>query len=430
MNTEFFIARRIAFEGQKSFSKIIIRIAILTIALGLAVMISSLAIITGFNQKISEKIFGFWGHIHITDIQVSRSYEHVPIDYNLALIDSIEQIQSIRGKDEEKSFSFIMGNEIKSKGGIQHMQSFAFMPGIFKSKTELEGIMLKGVNKDFNWEILNQYLVEGDPIPWSDTLASRKLIISKRTSERLRAKVGDKIVVHFIKDRDPIKRAFTVGGIYKTGLEEYDVKFALCDIRIIQELLGWESNQVGGYEIFLEDVRDMPMYADFVYSEMLPPQLYAESIAEKFPNIFDWLELQKINERIILFLMLLVSIINMTTVILIIILERSRMIGVLKSIGWMNWNIRKIFLYFSFWIITLGIILGNVLGIGFCLLQKKFEFIKLDEVNYYVSTAPITLDPFQIIMLNIGTIFVILLFLIIPTYLVTRIQPVKVLRFD
>ncbi len=430
MNTEFFIARRIAFQGQKSFSKIIVRIAILAIALGLAVMIVSMSIITGFNQKISEKIFGFWGHIHVTDIHVTRSYDYKPIQYSALLVDSIQNIRGIEPVDNDGIIKQYQNQDLISEGGIKQVHSFAFLPGIIQSKSELEGIMLKGINKDFDWKQLEAFIIKGDSIRWNDTLASREILISQRTSERLKVDVGDKLIVQFVQERNTKKRSFQIAGIYKTGLEEYDVKFAMCDIRILQDLLDWEQDEVAGYEIFLDKVEDMDLYADYIYAEILPRNQFAETIKDKFPNIFDWLDLQKINEYIILFLMILVSIINMTTVILIIILERSRMIGVLKALGYNHWSIRKIFIYLAFWITGFGVVLGNVLGLGFCFLQKKFEFIKLDEVNYYVATAPIQVEFWQIVLLNIATILIIVLFMLLPSYLVSHIKPVKVLRFD
>ncbi len=430
MNTEFFIARRIAFQGQKSFSKIIVRIAILAIALGLAVMIVSMSIITGFNQKISEKIFGFWGHIHVTDIHITRSYDYQAIEYSSSLVDSIMGIEGIEPVDNDGLRSQYQNRDLISNGGIRQVHSFAFLPGIIQSKSELEGIMLKGINRDFDWKQLEEFIIKGDSIVWNDSIASRSIIVSQRTSQRLKVDVGDKLIVQFVQGRDTKKRAFTIAGIYKTGLEEYDVKFAMCDIRVLQDLLDWEPNEVAGYEIFLDNVDDMDLYADYIYAEMLPRNQFAETIKDKFPNIFDWLDLQKINEYIILFLMILVSVINMTTVILIIILERSRMIGVLKALGYNHWSIRKIFVYLAFWITGFGVFLGNVLGLGFCFLQDKFEFIKLDEVNYYVATAPIQIEFWPILLLNIGTILIIVFFMLLPSYLVSHIKPVKVLRFD
>ncbi len=428
MNTEFFIARRIAWQGRKSFSKIIVRIAILAVALGLAVMLVSGAIINGFNAKISEKIFGFWGHIHITDIHLTRSYDYVPIPYSEEMMAEIEQLDG-RQLSKERSFLSTLFSRSEPMG-VQRVHSFAFHPGIIQSKSDLEGIMLKGLNREFQWKYLEKFIVEGDTISWNDTLASRSIVISKRTSERLQVGVGDALIVQFVQERNTKKRKFTISGIYKTGLEEYDVKFALCDIRVLQDLLGWESNEVAGYEVFVHDVQNMEAYADDIYNNIVPQDHYAETIKDKFPNIFDWLDLQRINEYIILFLMILVSIINMTTVILIIILERSRMIGILKSIGFTNWSVRKLFIYLSFWISVFGLLIGNILGLGFCFLQQRFGLIKLDEVNYYVSTAPIKIDILNIVLLNLMTLVVIAIFMIFPSFLISRIKPVKVLRFD
>ena len=227
-----------------------------------------------------------------------------------------------------------------------------------------------------------------------------------------------------------MRRAFQIKNIYKTGLEEYDKRFGIVDIKKLQEILGWNVNEVQGMEVVLNDVRDLDVISEYVYYEILPQQLYAESIRSKFPSIFEWLSLQDINETIILQLMVLVAIINMITVLLILILERTQMIGILKSLGMNNWQVRKIFIYNAGYIIFYGLIIGNILGLGIALLQKHFNFIKLDEANYYLDTAPIEINWMALILLNVGTFVVTLITLVLPTMLITRIAPVKALRFD
>ena len=239
----------------------------------------------------------------------------------------------------------------------------------------------------------------------------------------------DWAIIHFVEKGEQLKRRFKVSGVYRTGLEEYDRKFALVDIRQIQRLLGWEESQVSGFEVFIDDIDDLQPINEYIYFEELPADLYAETIREKLPEIFDWLDLQDINEVVILSLMIIVAIINMVTALMILILERTNMIGILKALGTANWGIRKIFLYYAAYIVILGLFWGNLIGIGLCLLQDRFEFITLSEENYYLSTAPIDLNFWPILLLNLGTLAITLFFLIIPSYLVTSISPVKAIRF-
>lgn len=395
-------------------------------------MIIATALIAGFKNEISEKIFGFWGHIHITDTSLSSSFlEAAPIDREqdfYPFLDTIRQVkytapQVFMGKETDR---FV---EKRTKAGIRHIQVFALKPGIIQTKKAIEGIILKGVDRDFNWSFLEQYLEEGEALNLPDTSASDEILVSRQTADRLELAIGDRFIVHFVERNEQLRRAFTVKGIYKTGLEEYDSKFALVDIRKIQQLLGWSENQVGGFEVFIEDIDDLTFYTDYIYLERLPNDLYAESIREKFPNIFEWLELQDINEIVILALMMMVGIINMITALMILILERTNMIGTLKSLGGTNWSIRKIFLYYAGYIILVGLFWGNLIGLGLCWLQDKFEFIKLSEADYYLAYAPVDVNFFLVLVLNVLTLLITLAFLIVPSYLVTRINPVKAIRF-
>jgi len=432
MNLEYFIANKVAGSGQQSFSRLIIRIATVGIALSMAVMIIATSLIRGFKSEISSKIFGFWGHIHITDTQVNRSFEEVPVDVNQDFYPSIDTIDKVKYLEE---FSFMGINvedylvEKETKGGIQHTQVFALKKGIINKDEKIEGIILKGIWKDFNWEFFEQYLEEGRIIEFQDTLAGRDILISRQTANRLELNVDDIFDIHFFKNNSQVRRRFKVCGIYKTGLEEYDKRFALVDMRKIQQLHGWDEDKVSGFEVFIENIDDLEMLNDYIYLEKLPNNLYAETIRNKFPGIFEWLELQNINEVVIILLMILVSIINMITALMILILERTNMIGTLKSLGSTNWSIRKIFLYYAAYIIMIGVAFGNLIGIGLCLLQQKFGFITLSEDDYYLSVAPVEIDLFTILLLNIGTLAITLLFLIIPSYLVTSISPVKAMRF-
>lgn len=443
-NFPLFLARRIAFSGGKNFSRLIIRIAVVAVALSVAVMIAASALIAGFKTEISRKIFEFWGHIHISDTAYSLSFEPKPIDINQDFYPSLDTIRTIpaealanlddpsresHGRIWRTLTSHFSDAPNKPHGGIRHIQAFAHKPGIIRTKTALEGILLKGIGKDFDWNNLKPYLLEGRPIQYSDTAASRDIIISRQTANRLQVGVGDKFVVHFVKERDQLRRVFQVCGIYKTGLEEYDRKFALCDIRQVQNLLGWDSTQVAGFEIWLDDLRDLNLYNQYIYNDILPNDLLAVSIKEKFPSIFEWLELQDYNEVVILGLMLAVAIINMITALLVLVLERTNMIGILKALGAGNGAIRQVFIYHAAVITLLGMFWGNLLGLGFCFLQDKFRFIRLNEADYYLSYAPVKVNWLAVAGINIGTLFITVVFLLLPSLAVSGIAPVKAIRF-
>ncbi|GAB4488999.1 MAG: FtsX-like permease family protein [Saprospiraceae bacterium] len=430
MNLPFFIARRIAFSGENNFSRVIIRIAQVAVALSVAVMIAATALIAGFKSEISRKIFEFWGHIHISDTAYSLSFEPTPIEKNQDFYPSLDTLRGVWYTEPETILGFETGRDVerKSHGGIRHIQVFAHKPGIIRTKTAMEGIILKGAGQDFDWNNLRPYLLEGDTIALSDTV-SRDIIISRQTADRLQVGVGDRFIVHFVKEGEQLRRRFQICGIYKTGLEEYDRKFAICDIRQTQELLGWTENQVAGFEVWLDDLRDLDLYNDYIYTEVLPPELLCTSIRSKFPAIFEWLSLQDLNEIVILSLMLAVAIINMITALLVLVLERTTMIGVLKALGETNRRIRRIFLYYAAVITLIGMFWGNLLGLGFCFLQDKFHFIKLNEADYYLAYAPVKINWLAVVGINVGTLVVTLIFLVLPSLIVSKIAPVRAIQF-
>jgi len=430
MHFEYFIAKKVATGKKKSFTRLIIRIAIIAIALSMSVMICSTALISGFKQEISGKIFGFWGHIHITATDIYQSLlESNPVKQEQDFYPSLAEVEQVSYAETVEIFGSEFERWKKTKGGVRHIQVFALRSGIIQAKGEIEGIILKGAGQDFDWDFLGAYLSEGETLSWNDTLASDGILISRQTANRLKLSVGDRLRVVFVEKDDPIQRRFEVKGIYKTGLEEYDSRFAIVDIRKIQQLMGWDANEVGGFEVFIDDIDDLDALADYIYYEQLPDDLYAEPINKKTPEIFQWLALQDINEVVILALMIIVAIINMITALLILILERTNMIGILKALGSTSWSVRKVFLYYAAYIVGLGIFWGNVIGISLCLLQDQFRFITLDEENYYLDYAPIDLNFWVILALNVGTLLVVLLCLILPSYLVTRISPIKAIRF-
>jgi len=432
LNLPFFIARRIAFSGKKNFSRFIIRIAIVAVALSVAVMIAASALIAGFKNEISRKIFEFWGQIHITDTAYSLSFEPQPIEKNQPFYPALDTVRGIAYSEPEVILGYETGREVdrSSRGGIRHIQVFAHKPGIIRTKTAIEGILLKGIGSDFDWENLKPYLLEGRPLKLNDTAPSRDIILSRQTADRLQVGVGDKFIVYFVKENDQIRRLFQVCGIYKTGLEEYDRKIALCDIRQVQQLLGWNDHQVAGFEVWLDDMRDLDLYNEYIYNEILDTDLLSVSIRDKFPAIFEWLQLQDYNEIVILGLMLAVAIVNMITALLVLVLERSTMIGVLKALGETNGRIRQVFLYHAAVITVTGMFWGNLLGVGFCVLQDKFHLIRLNEADYYLAYAPVELNWTPWLVINLGTLAITLVFLLVPSYVVSKISPVRAIRFS
>ncbi len=423
MKYEPWIAKKLMASGGGGFTRVILWIATGAVGLSVAVMILSLALMTGFKHEITRKMFGFWGHIHISDPRTIRSYEALPFTPDPKMIESIAHIRSVTS-DEETEPS---GKPLVSKGGVHHIESYIYLPGIITHDDQLEGIVLKGVGEDYDWPAINQYN-EGGP-PWSG-IAEDGLIISRITADRLRLKSEDKLILHFVREGRQMQRRFTIQGIYKTGLEENDAKFALASIHRVRDILEWDSTQVSGLEISIEHIEDMNLLTDYIYRHEIPANLYAENIREKFPSLFEWLELQDINTVVIIGLMLAVAVINMITALLILILERTQMIGILKSMGAQDRSIRQVFLWFAMFITIGGICIGNILGLGLAWLQDHFRFIRLDEADYYLDYAPVMVLPWHLAIVNIGALVLIGLCLIAPSFLVSKVNPIKTIHFQ
>jgi lipoprotein-releasing system permease protein len=617
LNLEFLIAKRLGSASGKSFSRSILRLSVIAIALSMMVMILATSIVSGFKNTISDKIFGFWGHIHITSSYSPSSYafETSPmnahqdfypsidtvgrVSYNMNTTDWADTLianifhtniilsifllilsiillfgpEFLKRKMNQSTraslaifftaISAIMllmheyqitekDTHYETKGGIRHIQYYIHKEGIIKTKDQIEGIVLRGVGEDYDWEFLQQYISEGSILNTGSAEAEKGILISETTAKRLKLKPEDNFLIYFVKEDNSLARKFKVQGIYKTGLEEYDKRFALVDVRTLQQLNNWRpyhnfgteldlpeervtikgltsytsaedggwkyvkeniregkllnfddstslqaiiphqvaytrklslgdsillryedsSNevytleyevagiyeapqdinikktifvnwwslenlnkklppQISGFEIFVDDLADLDAFGNYTnYVVLLGKEQYANTIKELEPNIFDWLSLTDMNERIILLLMILVSIINMTTSLMILILERTNMIGILKALGAQNWTIRKVFLYNASYIIGYGLFWGNLIGVGLCFIQMQFGIITLPEDLYYVSVAPVELNWLTILLLNIGTMAITLIVLIIPSWLVARIDPVKAIRFS
>ncbi len=433
MNLPFFIAKKVIGNQNQSFAKLIIRIAIIAIALGMSVMIVATSLIRGFKEEISSKIFGFRGHVHIMDYEAvrSNSYETFPISIDQDFYPDLDTIGYARYPAPVKILGYEFEDwvrEKETKGGVDHIQMYVQKIGVIKTKKEIEGIIIKGIGKDYNWEHLQKFIKEGEILLYNDTLKNDGIIISEQTAKRLELSLGNRLLVYFVTGDDQIQKRFEVKGIYKTGLEEYDTKFALIDLRVLQDVYGWKEDQVSGFEVFVENIDDLEPLSEVIYDN-LPMDLYSSNIKDMEPNIFGWLDLQNTTEVFILVLMIIVGIINMVTALIILILERTNMIGILKAMGAKNAVIRHVFLYYGAYITSIGLLIGNIIGISLCLIQKYAKIIRLPEEDYYVSVAPISLDFLLILGLNIGTLIITVLVLIIPSILVNFIAPVKAIRF-
>ncbi len=405
LNLPFFIAKRITFNSKRTFSKLIVRIAILGIMLGLAVMILSVAIVKGFKTEIREKVRGFSGDIQISKLNLNSSYENTPFSMS----------------DEDRS-------KISTTEGIAFIQPFATKPGIINAGDQAEGVVLKGLDKSYNSQYFEDILVDGKFIDFSDPTKSKsQILISKFIADRLNLKVGDDFLMYFIEN-SLRKRKFEIVGIYNLGVEEVDEVFVIGDINLIRSLNNWSADQVGGYELRVDNFEELDQIEARVYDD-LGVDLKSYTIKQYYPAIFEWLSLLDVNTQVILILMIAVAVINMISALLIMILERTNMIGILKALGSSNWEIRKIFLYNASYLIGIGLLSGNVLGIGLGLFQLNTHFFTLDQASYYMSFVPVQLDVQDILLLNAGTLVISLLVLLIPSLLVSRISPLKAIRF-
>ena len=411
MNYELFIAKRIiASKNYKSsVSSPIIKISILAIAIGIIVMLFSIATGVGLQKKIKEKISGFNGDVQITYYDANNSKVTInPISLHQKFYPEFTSVQNVK-----------------------KVQPFATIAGIIRTPSDFEGIILKGVDKNYDWTFFKEYLKEGK-IPIIEDKPSNEVIISQITSEKLKLNVGDNFHMFFVKDnpnKAPNSRKFTVSGIFNSGFNEIDEGFIVGDIKHIQKINKWKNDEVGGFEVLLYDFDELAESGFEIYSS-IDSDLNAMTIAEKYPNIFEWLALFDTNIVVIIVIMILVAGINMITALLVLILERTQMIGILKALGNTNWSIRKIFLYNAAYLIGVGLFWGNFIGISLLLAQKYLGIIKLNPETYYVSQAPVYLDIKYILLLNAGTLILCLIMLLIPSYIVSKISPVKAIKFS
>jgi len=413
LNLEYFIAKRLikGKEHKISISAPIIKIAIAAIALGVIMMLIAIATGVGLKHKIREKITAFNGHIQIYNYDNNASeVSVVPV--------SLEQ-------------EFYP--EFKNISGISHVQAVATKGGIIRLEDTFEGIIAKGIGTDFNANEFKEYIIEGNMPNYNGDLNSDALV-SKIMANRLQLKIGDTFPAIFLKDDDPSKipnqRKFKVAGIYDSGFEEFDGTYIFVDIRHIQRMNKWEASEIGNFEIFLDDFDTIKEKSNEIYGQTLS-NLDTQNITDKYYKIFEWIGLFDFNIAIIIGIMILVGGINMITALLVLILERTQMIGVLKALGSSNWSIRKIFLYNAAYLIAVGLFWGNLIALSFLLAQEKFHLFKFpNPEEYYIEYIPVHIDFFSVFLLNLGVLLLCLLMLLLPSYIITKISPVKAIKYE
>ncbi|HFS67616.1 MAG TPA: ABC transporter permease [Flavobacteriia bacterium] len=412
MNYELFIAKRIIAnkKDKSSISSPIIKIAILAIALGMIVMLISVATGLGLKYKIRDKISGLNGHIILQKFNQSDAENStIPITLDSILLQTLKHID-----------------------GVEKVQKTAAKNAMIRTVTDFEMVLFKGVSNDYDFSFLKEYLQKGSLPKITKDKTTNQIIISQLLADKLNLKIGDKVTTWFLKSTNDTKakaRSFSISGIYNSGIKEFDSHYIIGDLKIIQRLNKWKPNQAGSIEILIHDFKDIHKITDLIYQN-IDPLINAIPITEKFPDIFEWISMFDVNITLIIVIMIIIGGINMITALLVLILERTQMIGILKALGNTNRSIRKIFLYNAGYLILRGLFWGNLIGLGLIFIERKFHFIQLDPDNYYVNHIPFHLSIYHIFLLNLGTLVLCILMLILPTYLVSKISPVKAIKFD
>lgn len=409
MQYPLFIARRIIFNAQPSFSRFIIRLAIVATVLSVATMVITLSMVNGFQKAVAEKVFSFWGHARIEPVNPFQPF--VSDDEGFVYSDSVKQ-----------AFNKIPG--------IQSHEAFAIKSVVLKTGGQFEGILLKGIAAGFDTSAFKRFMLSGRFFSFSDSNKINGIVLSHITAERMQVKAGDAVQCFFIRNGQDIRtRPMVVTGIYKTGIEEYDKNFGIGDIRFLRRLNLWEDNRIGGVEIFLKEPQKAEVFSMEV-NQNLSEKLACRPIEQIYPNIFDWLAIQNQTKRIVVITMLIVAIINLVTCLLILVMERTRMVGVFKALGMPVDKIGAVFWFYAGWIAVVGVGAGLILGLGLCFLQQYTGFIRMDESTYYVSTAPVSIDPVQVTAVVLGSLFICLLAIRLPLFYVQRVSPIQAIRFD
>ena len=415
MNLELFIAKRIHFygeKGEKRASSPAIKIAVAGVAIGLAAMILALSIVVGFKKEVRNKVVGFGSHIQITNLANNSTYETQPVCVSPDLISQLESTE-----------------------GVKHVEVFATKPGIIKTDSAFQGVVLKGVGADYDWDFFKQNMIAGTVINPDDTAHANQAILSKNIASRLNLKTGDSFLCYFVGENVRFRK-FYITGIYSTNFEDYDKLFVVTDINLIKRLNDWDDDEVSGIELLVNDYDRLDEIQQRVFVDMMTYRDHKDntfltrSIKELNPMIFNWLELLDMNVVVIIILMFAISVFTMISGLLIIILERTNMIGMLKTLGARNLSIRKTFLYVSSFLILKGMFWGNIIAIAILVIQKNFGLIKLDPETYYVSEMPVDINILYILLINTGTLILSIVAMIGPSYLIAKIYPAKSLRFE
>lgn len=404
MNFPYFISQRIQNTKTTSFSGTVTRIGVGSIAIGLSVMIIAFAVLFGFKDAIHQKLFSLTPHIKISKFSANESYEENPITLQSDLYRNYTSIKE-----------------------IAYIQTSATKAGILKTRQDILGVVMKGINPDFDFKRFEPNIIKGGQITFQKDGYSKDILISNVIANKLNLTVGKDVIMYFLNAPDR-PRKLVVKGIYETQMEEFDKTLIIGDISLIQKMNNWGADSVGSYEIYINDFEQINAVSKKIQAK-IQPDMKLEKVTTLFMGLFDWLGMLDRNMVIFLSLILFVASFNMISILLVLMLERTPMIGVLKALGGSNWQIRKIFLWSGFSMIFKGLIYGNLLGIGLCLLQKQFKLIPLDPVNYYMNTVPIMMNWPVVILLNLATISLVLFVLIIPTFVITRIEPVKAIVF-
>ena len=409
MNTSLFIARKLANGSPSAFSGFIIRLSAGATAIGVAAMIITVCFVNGFQSSVSQKIYAFWGHIRVQHYEPNKS-----------IVSEEQPIQ----KDTIVEKALLQHSE------LAYFQPYATKSAVIDKLNNIEGILLKGVDPTYHTAALEPYMQSGKWLSFPDSGYSKEIIVSVQLAKQLNIKLSDTIKLYFITNETGARtyRKLRVSGMYKTGIEEYDKLFCIADIRLIQQMNSWQSSQIGGYEVFAKETNQLDSLNNTLLND-LPVQWMSRTIRSIYPNIFDWLSIQNVNRIVVFIIMGVVAIINMITCLLILILERTKMIGLLKAIGARDHPIMRIFLYYAGYIAIRGVLGGFILGVGLCLLQQYTGFITLDESSYYVTQAPVLIIWWQVLLICIATIFTCYTVLLIPVLLIKRISPLQALQF-
>ncbi|XZF13633.1 ABC transporter permease [Chitinophagaceae bacterium MMS25-I14] len=408
MNVPFFIARRYLLKQKGAFSAFIIRLAIMATALSVAVMVLAIAFITGFKFSIQEKLFSFWGQVHVVPYSTNPSslLSSSPIKENPALIQRISKLPH-----------------------VTQMASYAVRPAIVQAHGHMEGVKLKGIRNGYHFsEGIN---FTGKPIDYSDSAYARQVILSQTTADRLNIQGGDSIILCVLEPGAtfPRLRKVRVAGTFHTGMEEIDHDFAICDLRLLQRISNWTPDDISGYQVDVDNLKLTDTISEQIRLQYIEPPLTTQTTKDIFPNIFDWLDLQDVNAQIILSIMAIVAVINLAVALMILIVEHARMVGILKAQGMGQSSMQQVFLYHAALIATIGILLGNILSLGFCWLQKHYGILTLSESTYYMKQVPVRIMWWQVVLIDVATLILCVLCMWLPSLYIRRIQPARVLQF-